>query len=87
MKVKIAQSFRPHGLYSPWNSRGQNTGAGSHSLLLGIFLTQGLNPGLPHCGWILYQLSHQYLPQNTVFGPSLVVQWLRICLPMEGTRI
>ena len=27
----------------------------------GIFLTQGLNPGLPHCRWILYQLSHQRL--------------------------
>ena len=32
---------------------------GSLSLLQGIFLTQGLNPGLPHCRWILYQLSHQ----------------------------
>ena len=27
--------------------------------LQGIFLTQGLNPGLPHCRWILYLLSHQ----------------------------
>ena len=25
----------------------------------GIFPTQGLNPGLPHCRWILYHLSHQ----------------------------
>ena len=38
---------------------GQNTGMGSHSLLQGIFPAQGWNPGLPHCGWILYQLSHQ----------------------------
>ena len=29
---------------------GQNTGVGSLSLLQGIFLTQGSNPGLPHCG-------------------------------------
>ena len=29
------------------------------SLLQGIFSTQGLNPGLPHCRQILYQLSHQ----------------------------
>ena len=28
----------PHGLYSPWNSPGQNTGVVSHSLLQGIFL-------------------------------------------------
>ena len=44
---------------SPWNSPGQNTGVGSLFLLKGIFPTQGLNPGLPHCGRILYQLSHQ----------------------------
>ena len=34
-------------------------GVGSHSLLQGIFPTQGSNPGLPHCRRILYQLSHQ----------------------------
>ena len=49
----------PHGLYSPWNSPGQNTGVGSLSLLQEIFPTHGLNPGLPHCWWILYQLSHK----------------------------
>jgi len=32
---------------------------GSLSLLQGIFPTQGLNPGLPHCRQILYQLSHK----------------------------
>ena len=31
---------------------------GSHSHLQGIFLTQGWNPGLLHCRWILYCLSH-----------------------------
>ena len=41
---------------------GQNTGMGSHSLLQGIFPAQGWNPGLPHCRWILYQLSHQGSP-------------------------
>ena len=39
----VSNSLRPHGLYSPWNSPGHNTGL---SLLQGIFLTQGLNPGL-----------------------------------------
>ena len=48
---------------NPWNSLGQNTGAGSHSLLQGIFSTQGLNPVLPHCRWILYQLSHEGSPR------------------------
>ena len=35
----------------------------SHSLLQGIFPTQGLNPGLPHCRQILYQLSHKGSPR------------------------
>ena len=37
---------------------GKNTGVGCHSLFQGIFLTQGLNPGLLHCRWILYCLGH-----------------------------
>ena len=44
------------------DSLGKNTGAGCHALLQGIFPTQGLNPGLPHCRWILYHLSHQGSP-------------------------
>ena len=36
----------------------KNTGVGSLSLLQGNFPTQELNPGLLHCRWILYQLSH-----------------------------
>ena len=55
----VSDSLRPHALYSLWNSPGQNTAAGSLSLLQGIFPTQGSNPDLPHCRWILYQLSHR----------------------------
>ena len=55
----VPSSLRPHGLYSPSNSPGQNTGEGSLSLLQEIFPTQGSNPGLPHCRWILYQLSYE----------------------------
>ena len=44
------------------DSPGKNTGVGYHALLQGIFPTQGLNPGLPHCRWILYQLSHKGSP-------------------------
>ena len=58
----VSYSLRAHGRYSPWNSPGQNTGVGSLSLLQGIFPTQGLNPGLPHCRRILYQLSHKGSP-------------------------
>ena len=44
VKVKVSRSvlsdsLRHHELYSPWNSPGQNTGVGSHSLLQRIFPT------------------------------------------------
>ena len=55
----VFNSLQPHGLYSSWNSPGQNTGVGSLSLLQGICPTQGSNPVLPHCRQILYQLSHK----------------------------
>ena len=55
-------------IYSPWNSPGQNTGVGSLSLLQGIFPTQGLNPGLPHCRQILYPLSHK--------GSPTILEWV-----------
>ena len=58
----VSDSFRPHGLYSPWNSQGQNTGVGSLSLLEGIFPTQELNQGVLHCRQILYQLSCEGSP-------------------------
>ena len=59
----MSDSLRPHGVYSPWNSPGQNTAVGSLSLLQGIFPTQGSNPGLPPCRRILYQLSHKGSPE------------------------
>jgi len=36
---------------------------GSLFLLQRIFPTQGLNAGLLHCRWILYQLSHRGSPK------------------------
>ena len=66
VKVKDAHScltLQPHGLHSPWNSPGQNTGVDSLSLLQGIFPTQGLNTGLLHCRRILYPVSHQRSPR------------------------
>ena len=37
----------------------KNPGVGSHSLLQGIFPTQGSNLGLLHCRQMLYRLSRQ----------------------------
>ena len=67
----MSNSLQAHGLYSPWNSSGQNTGVGSLSLFQGIFPTQGSNPGLLHCRWIFYQLNHQ--------GSPRVLEWV-VCL-------
>ena len=70
----MSNSLQPQGLHNPWNSPGQNTGASSISLLQGIFPTQGLNPGLPHCGQMLYQLSHKGSPSGLrTHGHRLVV--------------
>ena len=66
----MSDSLWPHGLYSPWNSPGQNTGVGNFSLFQGTFPTQGSNQGFLHCRQILYQLSYwespyaEYIIQN-----------------------
>ena len=64
----MSDSLQPQGLYSPWNSPGQNTGVGSLSLLQGFFPTQESNWGLLHCRWILYQLSHK--------GSARILEWV-----------
>jgi len=51
--------MRPTRLLYPWNSQGKNTEVDCHSLLQGVFLTQGSNLGFPHCRQIVYHLSHQ----------------------------
>ena len=71
-------SLWPHGLYSPWNSPGQNTAVGSLSLLQGIFSTQGSNPGLLHCRWILYQLSHK--------GSPRILEWVAYPFSSRSSR-
>ena len=76
-------SLRPHGLYSPWNSLGQNTGVSSCSLLQGIFLAQKSNPGLPHCRQILYQLSHKgsrRFPESCSKFPLAIVLHMAMCM-------
>ena len=59
----VPDALRLHGLHSPWNSPGKDTGVGSLSLLQGIFPTQGSNPCLLHCRQILYQVSHKGSPR------------------------
>ena len=78
--LKVPDSLRSHGLYSPWNSLGQNTGMDSLSLLQGMFPTQGSNPGLHHCRQILYQLSHKGSPIMVVYMAKYLTNLLlRLC--------
>ena len=63
----VSDSLQPPGLQPtrllcPWHSPGKNTEVGCHSLLQGIFLTQGLNLALPHYRQMLYHLSHRESP-------------------------
>ena len=58
----MSDSMRPHGLFSPRNSPGQNTAVGSLSLPQGVSPPQESDPGLLHCRWPLYELSHKGSP-------------------------
>ena len=46
----------------------KKNGVGCHALLQGISSTQGWNPGLPYCKWILYHLSNK--------GSPRILEWL-----------
>ena len=45
------------------DSPNKNTGVGCYAPFQRIIPTQGWNPGLPHCRWILYCLNHQGSPR------------------------
>ena len=84
----MSDSLRPRELNSP----GQNTGVGSLSLLQGILPTQGLNPGLPHCGQILNQLSYKgsLKSEMKINLPSLVLNkssWILIYTASFSKRL
>ena len=62
----------PPGSSIHGDSPGKNTEVGCHFLLQGIFPTQGLSPGLPHCRWILYCLSDREAQQSFNFYPKKI---------------
>ena len=61
-----AMGCNPSGSSVHGDFPGKNTEAGCHALLQGIFPTQGLKAGLPHCRQILHQLSYLGNPPFTV---------------------
>ena len=85
--------FVTRGKFSPnfrcyrfsFHSPGKNTRVGCHAFLQGVFPAQRLNPGLAHCGQILYHLSLQGSPGR--------LEWVaypfssRSCLPRNRTRV
>ena len=70
----MSNSLWPHGLYSPWNSPGQNTGVGSLSLLQGIFPNPGVELRSPT--WLVDSLlaEPQGKPSNTGVGNLSLLQ-------------
>ena len=66
----MSNSLRPHGLYSPWNSPGQNSGMGSLFLLQGIFPTQGSPTVQAHS----LPAEPQGKPTNTGVGSLSLLQ-------------
>ena len=67
----VSDSLRPHGLYSLWNSLGQNTGGGSLSLLQAIFPTWGSNFTLQEDS---SPAEPQGKPKNTGVGSLSLLQ-------------
>ena len=68
-KVKVTQSCK--------TLCDQNKRVGSLYFLQKIFPTQGLNPGLPHCRRIIYQLSRKGSPRILTGVDSLsLLQWI-----------
>ena len=61
MKVKVKSLSRVRLFATPWTVAykdfpGKSAGVDCHFLLQGIFPTQELNPGLPHCRQTLYRM-------------------------------
>ena len=72
-------------LLHPWDFPRSSTGVGCHFLLQGIFLTQGSNPGLPHCIQMFYHLSYEGSPWELCGFPYFAVTISLIQWP-EGTQ-
>ena len=65
-------------LLHPWDFLCKSTGVGCHFFLQGIFPTQGLNPGLPHCRQMLYCLSHQGINIDIYINFTLYILYIHM---------
>ena len=71
----MCDSLRPHELYSPWNSPGQNTEVGSLSLLQGMFPNPSIEPRFPALQADSLPAEPQGKPKNTGVGSFSFLQW------------
>ena len=71
----MSNSLWPHGLYSPWNSPGQNTGVGSLSLP-GDLPNPGIEPRSPILQADSLPSEPPGKPKNTGVGSLSVLQWI-----------
>ena len=72
LTLRDLTDYSPPGSSVHGNFPGKDTEVGSHSLIQGIFLTQGSNQGLPHGGQILYHLTHHWVGQKVHLGSSII---------------
>ena len=70
----VSDSLRPNGLYSSWNSPGQNTGVGSLSLLQGDLPDAGIEPRSPTLQGDSFPAEPQGKPKNTGVGGLSLLQ-------------
>ena len=81
----MSDSLQPHGLYSPWNSPGKNTGVGSLSLLQGGLPNPGIKPRSPALQADSLPAEPQGQPRNTGVGSLSFLQ--RIFLTHLGIEL
>ena len=64
------RGLQPTRLFRPWDFPGENTEAGCHFLIQGIFptQTQGWNSCLLHCRWILCHCTTWEAPNTAYVG-------------------
>ena len=70
----VSDSLESLGLYSPWNSPGQNTGVGSLSLLQGNLPNSGIEPRSPALQADSLPAEPQGKPKNTGMGSLSLLQ-------------
>ena len=86
----MSNSLWPYGLLPTrllcaWDSPDKNSGMDSHSLLQGLFPTQGSNPGLLNCRKILYHQRNQGSPG--VYSRKLIISFLCKLFAMQQISV